>query len=206
MNYLAVNLDKELASNRKGVYTFQVQGQVYQVLPRLVPYNDKPSYFQLYFHDTDNEVQNRMKIMEQGSLSEALVKNIMKILEGNPYVKFFKSLQDMSSIHYVQLHISKDVNLDQRLYNCPTSDQVAAIWVEGYNLNVPIERDIIIHSHSGYNHKLKHYYGCYDPLQYPLLFPFGEAGWHRNIPKTNPKGGSSTSKETCYQGIICLTK
>ncbi|XP_074298757.1 uncharacterized protein LOC141629686 [Silene latifolia] len=28
-----------------------------------------------------------------------------------------------------------------------------------------------------------HYYGCYDPLQYPLLFPCGECGWHQGLKK-----------------------
>uniref|UniRef100_A0A453CJP2 ATP-dependent DNA helicase n=1 Tax=Aegilops tauschii subsp. strangulata TaxID=200361 RepID=A0A453CJP2_AEGTS len=27
------------------------------------------------------------------------------------------------------------------------------------------------------------YYGCYDPLSYPLFFPRGEIGWHPEIPK-----------------------
>ncbi|KAL7248137.1 hypothetical protein ACSBR2_002946 [Camellia fascicularis] len=26
-----------------------------------------------------------------------------------------------------------------------------------------------------------YYHGCYDPLQYPLLFSYSETGWHRNV-------------------------
>ena len=34
---------------------------------------------------------------------------------------------------------------------------------------------------------IKSYYGCYDPLSYPLFFPRGELGWHAKIPKANTK-------------------
>ncbi|XP_057780225.1 uncharacterized protein LOC130998836 [Salvia miltiorrhiza] len=124
--------------------------------------------------------------MQNQVLSEAVVQMLMKILEINPYAKFFRRLKDYPSMDNVQLHISKDVNLDQRVYNSPHADQVAAIWVEGNNENIPLERDIVVHAHSGDRHRIKHYYGCYDPLQYPLLFPMGETGWHQNIRKIDP--------------------
>ncbi|GER39179.1 DNA helicase homolog [Striga asiatica] len=82
-----------------------------------------------------------------------------------------------------KIQISKDTKLDQRVYNSPTAEQVAAIWVEGNNANLPFQHDIVIHAHSGDRHRIKHFYGCYDPLQYPLLFPRGETGWHQNINK-----------------------
>ena len=37
---------------------------------------------------------------------------------------------------------------------------------------------------------MQYYYGCYDPLQYSLLFQFGEPGWHAGIKRSetsNPK-------------------
>ena len=27
------------------------------------------------------------------------------------------------------------------------------------------------------------YFGCYDPLSYPLFFPNGEVGWHNKVPR-----------------------
>ena len=182
-----VHLDKDLASSRKGVYSFKVKGQVYHDLPALVPNSSGPCYFQLYFHDTMNEIANRLGILKDGSATENMVKQIMKIMENNPYAQSFRSLQNCSSFEDVQIHISADVKLDQRVYNAPKVDQVAAIWIEGNNSHIPIERDIVITSHSGYKHRIKHYYSCYDPLQYPLLFPLGELGWHCRIPKVNAK-------------------
>lgn len=107
----------------------------------------------------------------------------MNIIDVKPYANIFRALKDYPSMDDVQLHISKDVNLDQRVYNSPTADQVAAIWIEGNGPYIAVERDIIVHAQSGQRHRVKHYYGCYDPMQYPLLFPRGDAGWHQNITK-----------------------
>ena len=53
------------------------------------------------------------------------------------------------------------------------------------NPNVAHAWDIIVHTHSGHKHTIKHYYGCYDPLQCPLLFPWGYVEWFQNILKWN---------------------
>ena len=64
---------------------------------------------------------------------------------------------------------------------------MAAIWLENEQTGECIERDIIVYSHSEFSHKVQHYYGCYDPLQYPLLFPFRDMGWHQGIKKKKIK-------------------
>ncbi|KAL0346417.1 UNVERIFIED_CONTAM: hypothetical protein Scaly_1657700 [Sesamum calycinum] len=151
-----VKLAKELASSRQGVYTFRAQGMVYHDLPGLLPDEKGPNPFQLYFTETENEVENRMRILENSSICEATVQKLLRYL--------------------------KDVKLDQRVYNSPTADQVAAIWVEGNDDDIPFERDIIVHSHSGHRHRIKHYYGCYDPLQYPILFPRVDNPNHGDVP------------------------
>ncbi|GAA0183469.1 hypothetical protein LIER_30874 [Lithospermum erythrorhizon] len=43
--------------------------------------------------------------------------------------------------------------------------------------------DIRVYTKSGRSHNIQYYYGCYDPLQYVLMFPSGEPGWHSNIPR-----------------------
>ncbi|KAG5563862.1 hypothetical protein RHGRI_000157 [Rhododendron griersonianum] len=182
-----VTLDKGLANSTGGVYTFRAQGQIYHELPSLIPSATSPCYFQLYFYDTDNELQNRLDIMERKldpkkkpPLNPHIVRTLMDMLSANPYAMFLRRL-DQSSLDSYRIHIRTDVKLDQRVYNSPSADQVAAIWIEGNNATVSHERDIIVHSNSGHKHRVQHYYGCYDPLQYPLLFPRGEFGWHQNI-------------------------
>ncbi|KAG5560632.1 hypothetical protein RHGRI_003828 [Rhododendron griersonianum] len=156
------------------------EGQVYHDLPSLIPSGSTPCYFQLYFYDTDKEVENRLNVLSEVSLDKSIVEKLMEVLSGNPYSQVLRKLQHVPLDSY-HIHIRSDAKLDQRVYNTPSADQVAAIWIEGNNPNVPRDHDIIVHSTSGHKHRVKHYYGCYDALQYPLLFPRGEVGWHQNI-------------------------
>ena len=64
---LGVKLDKKLCSMSKGVYTFRAQGQVYHRIRQLVPTKDPPSFYQLYFYDTEHELQNRLNFSDQQS-------------------------------------------------------------------------------------------------------------------------------------------
>ncbi|KAG5561951.1 hypothetical protein RHGRI_004850 [Rhododendron griersonianum] len=58
----------------------------------------------------------------------------------------------------------------------PIVSQVAAIWYEDEDATEIIERNIIVQKHDGYGQQIRYYFGCYDSLQYPLLFPYGEPG------------------------------
>ncbi|XP_049360644.1 uncharacterized protein LOC125825341 [Solanum verrucosum] len=192
-----VQLNKELASSRKGIYSFKAQGQIYHDLPSLISKDERTRFFQLYFYDTDHEVANRMSILQDANLSEEVMEKIRKIMEQNPHAEFFRQLKHHSSFQNIEIRIAVNASLDQRVYNKPSVDQVATIWVDGNNPNIPFERDIVVHEHSGKKHRVKHYYGCYDPLQYPLILPNGEGGWHQGIVKSrNPNIGITTDATT----------
>ena len=89
-----VNLDKELASaKKKGVYTCRAQGQIYHDLPLLLPRDNNPCYFQLYFFDTDNELTNRLSKVNEGILSDHIATKIKQVMESNPYAQIFCQLK-----------------------------------------------------------------------------------------------------------------
>ncbi|KAG7977774.1 hypothetical protein I3843_05G047700 [Carya illinoinensis] len=91
------------------------------------------------------------------------------------------------------LHINpyslSDVGLDQRVFNVPTSSQVAAIWVENEDADQLRGRDIYVFSHSGGSHI------------YPLLFPLSDTGWHQGIQRVNR--GSTLTKNV--RSILLLS-
>ena len=178
---LGVTLDKDLYNMRSGVYTFRAQGQMYHFIDQLLPRSDGPKYLQLYYYDIDFEIRNRLEATP--SLNGELIKKIVHILANNPYAQFFRSLNDFEIGDDFKITISKDVKLDQQVYNVPTSSQVAGIWVEGNDCNGTQQRNIIVHAHSGESLNVQSYFGCYDPLSYPLVFPNGDVGWHRGLPK-----------------------
>ncbi|XP_022872070.1 uncharacterized protein LOC111391153 [Olea europaea var. sylvestris] len=155
-----VKYDKKLFKAYKGIYTFRIQGQVYHYVNQLIPDNNTPCYMQLYFYDIANELENHMKT------SEHLVESILFLL-----IEILK--------HKIQIRCHP--GLDQRVFDTPLASQVAAIWVQDdENTNIRV-RDITIYGHSSDLHRVHYYYGCYDTLQYSLLFPFGECGWHKGI-------------------------
>nr|XP_027083804.1 uncharacterized protein LOC113706116 [Coffea arabica] len=175
----AARYDPELTKNTKGVYTFRVQGQVYHFLNGLTQPTDKPSGIQFYFFDTDEELAKRIGNCEK--LRKSTLKLLMRILLNNPYTKFFKSLRDIPNLDRYKIILNCYPGLDQRVYNLPSASQVAAIWTEDENETIDRSTHIQVYTHSHTSHRIKHYYGCYDPLQYPILFPRGECGWHHGI-------------------------
>ncbi|KAL5560737.1 hypothetical protein UlMin_036948 [Ulmus minor] len=188
-----VKTDKDLCKKYKGIYTFRVQGQIYHYINELVPMDNKPSYLQLYFYDTEHEIQNRLNIYSDLNLS--IINKLIQILKSNPYCSFFRHLKDIPNLKDHQIVIKSNPDLDQKIYNTPLASQVAAIWLDDNSTTEYTTRHIIVHSYIGFKHKVEYYFGCYDPLQYPLLFPFGEPGWHQGILKVN-----KTQKELFCQG------
>ncbi|KAG3020084.1 hypothetical protein PC128_g24724 [Phytophthora cactorum] len=60
-------------------------------------------------------------------------------------------------------------------YNLPTVSEVGATMIEDGNLDQP--RDIILYAKDHRLFRLYETHATNDPLQYPLLLPYGELGW-----------------------------
>ncbi|XP_074293093.1 uncharacterized protein LOC141620007 [Silene latifolia] len=107
----------------------------------------------------------------------------------NPYTQFFRSVRDVGIDEESRIVIKSNPMHDQITHNALTESQVAAIWIDDEDLSEPPRHDIAIYANYGTSHRILHYYGCYDPLQYPLLFTFGETRWHRRIYRvsSNPR-------------------
>ncbi|XP_027166434.1 uncharacterized protein LOC113766438 [Coffea eugenioides] len=183
-----VHYDKSLCKRTNGIYTFKVQGQTYHFIKDLIPHGGSGLYLQLYFHDTDHELENRMAVSER--LTETIVMKIMEVMKSNPYACFLRSLRNVPNLDSYQIVLKSHSQNDQRVFNHPTASQVAALWTETESSGASYGRHIQIYTKEGRDHLVQYYYGCYDPLQYPLLFALGETGWHsgiRRFVRENPK-------------------
>ena len=94
------------------IYTFRAYEQIYHDLPTLVLEENNPCYFQLYFYDTGNELQNRMRTQYNENLSAKVVEKLMKILKQNLYPQVLRRLEDISFEDF-EIHIAANSNLDQ---------------------------------------------------------------------------------------------
>ncbi|XP_021766979.1 uncharacterized protein LOC110731425 [Chenopodium quinoa] len=100
-------------------------------------------------------------------------------------------LPDKGCPRYLQLYFYEgqhEALLDQRVYNAPAVDDVVVIWPENASSSQSLGPHIIVTGKSDEPHRIYHNYGCYDPLQYPLLFPHGECGWTQGLKKQSHGG------------------
>ncbi|MCI36324.1 ATP-dependent DNA helicase PIF1, partial [Trifolium medium] len=81
------------------------------------------------------------------------------------------------------------------MYNLPTSDEVAALII-GDDDSIEQGRDVIVQKFSTGFTKLPETNPSFIPLQYPMMFPRGEDGWHVNIQYREPENGARERKRT----------
>jgi len=70
---------------------------------------------------------------------------------------------------------------DPRVYNTQIADEVVALIV-GDLSTLDVGRDIIVKKVCGQLTRLHETHTCFIPLQYPLIFPYGEDGYQEDIP------------------------
>ncbi|KAL2938245.1 Autophagic-related protein 16.1 [Bienertia sinuspersici] len=169
---MGVVLDDELANARQGVYTFVLKAQFIIASVDFLPLNpdDLPRFLQMYIYDTEHENDHRMA--ENTSLRVDIIDRIKHILnEHNPFVHKLRHLAQRDDMHECKLVI-KEQPPNQHNYSMPSASQVAAIVVGGDDIANLNDRDIMVESVTGQLMSIKDTAGYYDPLQYPLLFPY----------------------------------
>ncbi|POM77531.1 Helitron helicase-like protein, partial [Phytophthora palmivora] len=77
----------------------------------------------------------------------------------------------------LRLHVARNAN--PGTHNVPTASEVAAIIIDRAAAE---HRDIILNTRQGGIKRIFETSESYDPLQYPLLFPYGEPGWTYDLP------------------------
>ncbi|KAL0361620.1 UNVERIFIED_CONTAM: hypothetical protein Sradi_3846500 [Sesamum radiatum] len=106
-----------------------------------------------------------------------LIDKIKHILDAhNPFVQTLRQLAQRDDILDCKLLIKERPTAHSR-YALPTASQVAAIIVGGDEVVDTTNRDIIVQTIGGQLMNVKEFSGYYDPLQYPLLLPYGTYGW-----------------------------
>jgi hypothetical protein len=102
----------------------------------------------------------------------------------NPYVEVFKMARDMMATESapmdLKLRLIASRTKDARQYNVPTADEVATLMV-GDGSKAVDRRDVVLAQQAGPFQRISELHVGYMALHYPLLFPYGEDGWHPKI-------------------------
>lgn len=101
----------------------------------------------------------------------------------NELAKSFRRVRDFvmnDATSNVSLRLLRHRSKDARVYNLPTTNEVAALIVGDLG-NTDVKRDIIVKKGSGELQMLHETYTSFIPLQYPLILPYGEYGYKEDI-------------------------
>ncbi|XP_058762953.1 uncharacterized protein LOC131636353 [Vicia villosa] len=79
----------------------------------------------------------------------------------------------------LKLRLISDRSEDGRVYNKPTVSEVAALIVG--DIDSADKRDILIQRRNGGLQRIDEFHPAYLAYQYPLIFPYGEDGYRKNI-------------------------
>ncbi|KAK1390836.1 hypothetical protein POM88_019014 [Heracleum sosnowskyi] len=169
-------------------YIYRLNGQNHHLFGSLIPDNgEDPKFCQLYIYDTENEVTNRMKwinVRDGQTVHAEIVEGLMKMLdEKNELVKEFRTQRDrFKDGEVTDLEITLKVSraADGRENHVGPSDEIAGIMVGDLDDNCGF-RDIVIHSYEDGLQRISDIHPKLMSLQYPLLFPHGDDGFHVHL-------------------------
>ncbi|XP_071704021.1 uncharacterized protein [Rutidosis leptorrhynchoides] len=186
----------------QGPYKFRISGQTYHKIGSLLPAEGGHSrYAQLYFFDTEHEARNQMSAFVSSetrhSLDENITNNLINMLnQYSAVAQAFRMARDWSTNNRsseFQLWLLAKVT-HSRQYNTPTIAEVAALITSDFG-QCTASRDNIVQEKNCPPKRISELYQLYMALQYPLLFPYGETGYHEEIPYRNNNGRRKTNRE-----------
>jgi len=188
----------------EGPYVFRVNGQIHHHIGLLLPQKDTiPKFAQLYIFYKKNEIQNRIRALtneetEETDIDPYIVQELKKMLDKhNPLVKVFRHARDLFE-KYKGIDISIRIigaNKDDPIqFQMPHTDELAMLIVGDLNLE-NYKRDVIVSNKTRGLQRISIFHPAYMPLQYPLLFPYGERGFQLGITYDNQQKSSNKKRK-----------
>ena len=170
---------------RPGIFVYKIHGQTYFRSADLHPTEDRRrAYGQLYVIDSDQANAERMNRPENHKCDERLMKDLDSMLRTHhSFAKRFMTVAEIEKeeekrrgVVTLKMMFSKTPGLDMRVYNEPTSSEVAVVFT-GPDGGAPDRIDLSICNRNGRIQTINHCSPNCDPMTFPLLFPNGEFGW-----------------------------
>lgn len=190
----------------RSLYTFRISGQNYHRIGSMLPVEgDQPRYAQLYFFDTQNELRNRKYALcgdggGDEKIDNAIVAALIAMLnEHSAVAQAFRMARDWceeNNSNSCELRLLGQIT-NATQYNRPNVSEVAVLVTNDFGDNSD-PRDIVVSTKNGALRRISELHQLYMALQYPILFPYGEVGFHESIKYHKNEGKRKTKRE-------CLT-
>ena len=151
---------------------------------------ETPRFAQIYICDSDPVQQANVRMLHNhGHLERSTLMGLQNMLQQfNPYFTIFATASErLAQNEHISLRLKniESPNLDLRRYNRPTASELAILIPEATQSTVN-SRDIVLQTRSGPLQQISEFHTAYTPLRYPLLFPYGEQGYHLSLSRTVP--------------------
>jgi hypothetical protein len=199
-------------NNGGGPNIFKISGSVCHRIGSLLPQpGNAPKFAELYIYHGGDEVDNRIQALSkddkiEGTLDKAIVKGLEVMLDThNSLVKKFRMAKQVlaeNEFANVSIRIVAPGLTDGPQFNLPSTDELACLVVGELTLETP-KRDIIIRGRGDDLQRISSLHPAYMSLQYPLLFPYGERGFHLGVKyigaaTLNPKKRQNMTMQEFY--------
>ena len=126
----------------------------------------------------------------------------------NPYILSYHTAKqriEEDNSHVFGFRILNPSPHDPRQYNRPTASEVGVV-MEGDGSELTWGHDIIIQTHGNKLERVLELHSSFLPLCFPLLWPYGEPGWHAGIPfRLNPVASAGTARHRNFPKTIATT-
>ncbi|XP_010534679.1 PREDICTED: uncharacterized protein LOC104810180 [Tarenaya hassleriana] len=191
---IGAKIDHSVTSGN-GPYTFRIHGQNHHQIGSLLPVEGRPPQFaQLYIYDTANEVRNRMSTLSRtsnaGDLDEKIVTGLIQMMDNfNCLAKIFRKAGDRYELGDVSNFSITLVEQKRRgkQYEMPVSEEIVGLIIGDMSTTTG-ERDVVLQFKlSSHLQRISDLHPLFMSLQYPLLFPYGQYGFHEGIQYTNER-------------------
>ncbi|KAM0899408.1 hypothetical protein ACQ4PT_021282 [Festuca glaucescens] len=202
---MGADIDKHV-NDTAGPPVFKISGQVHHRIGSLLPAKGaSPKFVELYIHETQNEVNNRIKaVMPEADPTEVdidvdTVGGLQSMLDVcSPLVKKFRDARDRLKDEgdtRIAIRIVGAEKGDPVQFNLPAVSELAALIVSDFSAE-NYRRDIIVDSKLKGLHHVPSLHPAFMSLQFPVLFPHGDRGFQLGIPHRDIQPGCTEGRTT----------
>jgi hypothetical protein len=194
--FASLNVESVRPNPPTGVYAYKIHGQMYHRISTLHPNpNQQHRYAQLYIIDSELALQERMNMIQPHPDDQEVFQEILDSLgrhlaQINPYARQYTSMQERERDYNpdtFRMYLSRQLTTFQhpRRFNLPACGEVAAIFTD-QDGRPPTNLEIVIfprmpNGRDGIYMRLPYFSPHSDPMSFPILFPYGEAGKHHKL-------------------------
>ncbi|KAL1717976.1 hypothetical protein EV715DRAFT_172465, partial [Schizophyllum commune] len=185
---LGVQEDRALNMSGRSAWVFRIHGELCHYSSALERTDAaRPCFAQVYIYDP--AVAHAHRVANNDNLDSAVLMELERELRAyNPYARIYQHAYEVLSAResYEDALIRLRVvpGQDRRRYNRPAAEEVAMILPGDVSASKR-GRDIVIRRRTplGDHHlfRITELHAAYAPLQFILLFPRGESGWHDEL-------------------------